>query len=71
MTTGDKGLLFILSFLYLLSSYSTRLGGAVASCLACLSPDRAVWVRALVGDIVLCSWARYSHSADNSIIKGV
>ena len=24
-----------------------------------LVPDRAVWVRALVGDIVLCSWARH------------
>ena len=24
-----------------------------------LSPDRAVWVRALAGDIVLCSWARH------------
>ena len=26
---------------------------------ATLSPDRAVWVRALAGDIVLCSWARH------------
>ena len=23
------------------------------------SPDRAVWVRALAGDNVLCSWARH------------
>ena len=23
------------------------------------SPDRAVWVRAVAGDIVLCSWARH------------
>ena len=27
--------------------------------LVCSSPDRAVRVRALAGDIVLCSWARY------------
>ena len=34
-------------------------GGAVASWLVHSSPDRAVRVRALVGDIVLCSWARH------------
>ena len=33
-------------------------GGAVASWLVRSSPDRAVRVRALAGDIVLCSWAR-------------
>ena len=33
-------------------------GGAVASWLVCSSPDRAVRVRALAGDSVLCSWAR-------------
>ena len=38
-------------------------GGAVASWLARSTPERAVWVRALAGDIVLCSWARHSHSA--------
>ena len=32
-------------------------GGAVASWLVRSSPDRAVWVRALVGDIMLYSWA--------------
>jgi len=32
---------------------------AVASWLVCSSPDRAVWVRALAGDIALCSWARH------------
>ena len=32
---------------------------AVASWLVRLSPDRAVLVRALAGDIVLCSWARH------------
>ena len=33
-------------------------GGAVASWLVRSSPDRAVRVRALAGDLVLCSWAR-------------
>ena len=31
----------------------------MASCLVRSSLDRAVWVRALAGDIVLCSWARH------------
>ena len=35
------------------------LGGAVASWLVRSSPDRAVRVRALAGDIVLCSRARH------------
>ena len=35
------------------------LGGAVASLLVRSSPERAVRVRALAGDIVLCSWARH------------
>ena len=35
------------------------LGDAVASWSVCSSPDRAVRVRALAGDIVLCSWARH------------
>ena len=34
-------------------------GGAVASWLVRLSPDRAVLVRTLARDIVLCSWARH------------
>ena len=34
-------------------------GGLVASWLVRLSPDRAVRVRALARDIVLCSWARH------------
>ena len=34
-------------------------GDAVASRLVRSSPDRAVRVRALAGDIVLCSWARH------------
>jgi len=36
------------------------LGGTVASWLVSSTPDRAVRVRALAGDIVLCSWARHS-----------
>ena len=35
------------------------MGSAVASWLVRSSPDRAVRVRALAGDIVLCSWARH------------
>jgi len=35
------------------------MGGALASWLACSSPDRAIRVRALAGAIVLCSWARH------------
>ena len=34
-------------------------GGTVASWLVRLTPEQAVWVRALAGDIVLCSWARH------------
>ena len=35
-------------------------GGRVASWLVYSTPDWEVWVRALAGDIVLCSWARHS-----------
>ena len=35
------------------------MGGAVASWLVRSSLDRAIWVRALARDIVLCSWARH------------
>ena len=34
-------------------------GGAVASWLVRLTPERAVWVRALARDIVLGSWAKH------------
>ena len=34
-------------------------GGVVASWLVRSTPERAVRVRALAGDIVLCSWARH------------
>jgi len=33
--------------------------GVVASRLVPWIPERAVWVRALARDIVLCSWARH------------
>jgi len=36
-----------------------HVGGAVASWLVSSSPERVVRVRALAGDIVLCSWARH------------
>ena len=39
--------------------FMVNCGGAVASWLVRSSPDRAVRVRALAGDIVLCSWARH------------
>ena len=35
------------------------LGDVVASYLVHLSPDQAVLVQALAGDIALCSWARH------------
>ena len=44
---------FITLFCYVL------LGGAVASWLVHWTPQRAVRVRALAGDIVFCSWARH------------
>ena len=43
--------------------YSVFLGGAVASWLVRSSLERTVQVRDLAGDIVLCFWARHSHSA--------
>ena len=43
-------------FAVLLPKY---VGGAVASWLVRSTPERAVQVRALAGDIVLCSWARH------------
>ena len=39
--------------------YISGVGGTVASWLVCSTPEWAVWVRALAGDIVLCSWARH------------
>ena len=42
----------------------TNQGGAVASWLVLLTLDWVVWVRVLAEDIVLCSWALYSHGAE-------
>ena len=43
----------------LMKKKTLLMGGAVASWLVGSSPDRAVRIRALAGDIVLCSWARH------------
>ena len=43
----------------LLTKFFGQVGGAVASWLVRSTPERAVRVRALAGDIVLCSWARH------------
>ena len=45
------------------STHQSVMGGEVPSWLVRSSPDQAVGVRALAGDIVIivfCSWARYS-----------
>ena len=39
--------------------FSVVLGVVVASNLVLLSPDQAVLVQALVGDIALCSWSKH------------
>ena len=44
---------------------------AVASWLARSTPNKAVWVRALAGDIVLCSCARNFNSHSASLRPGV
>ena len=41
------------------SDTDKSVGGAVASWLVRSTPDRAFRVRALAGDIVLCSWERH------------
>jgi len=46
-------------------------GGAVASWLVRSSPDRAVRVQALAGDIVLCSCARLTVSLSTQVYKWV
>ena len=49
----------VLNIWYYSRPFRACVGGAVVSWLVRSSPDRAVQVRALVGDIVLCSWARH------------
>ena len=48
-----------LCFFFPLLRFGAIVGGAVASWLARSTPERALRVRALAGDIVLCSWARH------------
>ena len=47
------------TFAYFCRQAHTSCGGTVASWLVHLTLERAVRVRALAGDIVLCSWARH------------
>ena len=49
----------MLAVLHIFSDSSFCMGGALASWLVYSSPDRAVRVRVLAGDIVLCSSARH------------
>ena len=44
---------------FLMGHYNHSVGGTVASWLARSTLGRALRVRALAGDIVLCSWARH------------
>ena len=61
--TGPKCIFFkvimdkIIRIHFYLQAYF--IGGTVASWLARSTPERALRVRALAGDIVLCSWARH------------
>jgi len=43
----------------LLSFVWFAVGVEVSSWSVRSTPDRAVWVRALAGDVMLCSWARH------------
>ena len=47
------------TFFYALLPFSVVVGVAVASYSVHLSPDQAVLVQALVGDIALCSWSKH------------
>jgi len=46
-------------YMNIIISFSHHVGDAVASWLVHSTPERAVRVQALAGDIVLCSWARH------------
>ena len=50
---------FVIDLHISLSVQIILVGGMVASWLVCLTLEQAVRVRALAGDIVLCSWARH------------
>ena len=56
---GVKENIFTVSLLNLRSCSNENVGGVVASWLVRSTPERAVRVQALAGDIVLCSWARH------------
>ena len=43
----------------------TPVDSVVASRLGRLSPDQEIWVQALAGDIVLCSWTRHVTSKES------
>jgi len=45
--------------------------GTMASWLVRSSPDRAVWVRALAGDIMLCFLGKTLNSHSTSLHPGV
>jgi len=49
----------VVTFMAFFPLSSVYLGGAVASWLMRSTPEPAVGLRALTGDIVLCSWARH------------
>ena len=50
---------FVIDLHISLSVQIILVGGVVASWLVLSTPEQAVRVRALAGDIVLCSWARH------------
>ena len=49
----------IYQYLVILCSNTVNWSRRGGSWLVHPSPDREIWVRALAGDIVLCSWARH------------
>ena len=49
----------VLEVIWQISGNGLLKGGAVTSWLVRSTPERAVRVRALAGDIVLCSWTRH------------
>ena len=56
---GDLIPIWLACFAGFISSQLACLGGVMTSWIVHSPPDRAVRVRALAGDIVLCSWARH------------
>jgi len=56
---GDLIPIWLACFAGFISSQLACLGGVMTSWIVRSAPDRAVRVRALAGDILLCSWARH------------